>query len=427
MKKKLFFLAVATTVSIISFDSVAQNRLNNLTNHQQHQNQQNQQNQQNFDTPETTRKMVSRTEEVQHLDSVYTYQYNASTDTWDIINRIIDIRYDAHDNIYHENEQRKTSMGFENSALREYTFEGIDDSTRIKTRLDRYWNGSLYQNKYLWTYIYDRYTNQFLVALTLQAAACCNNWVDVEQDLYYYDSNNKLSEDVFSLWHSDTGFQLNSKKAYAYNSSNQLKKLTYYTYNYQVNDWQSVQRSVYHYNENGNNDRELIQGGEDSGWAKQGKVKRFYDDDNKLTTENYFYWQDSNWVKNGVVNYNYNNQGSLKVVTWRNILNGEVNLGTRTRYFYHSGVERLVNGASEAISPVSAASSVIVYPNPSTGNFTVKFDNKPITNLEVYNSIGEKILEQRSGEVDLNNRSKGVYFIRVYDGQKIYQEKILVQ
>lgn len=420
MKKKLFSLAMAT-LTIISFDSVAQNGLNDLTNHQQLQNKL------NFGSPEARCITGPREGEIQHLDSVYTYQYNASTATWDIINRIIDIRYDAHNNIYHENEQRKTSMGFENSVLREYSFEGIGDSTRIKTRLDRQWTGSLYQNRDLWTYVYDHYNEQFLVARILQTSSYSNNWEDVERDLYYYYPNGNLKEDVFSLYHSGNGYMLNSKKAYSYNPSNQLTNLTYYSYDYQVNDWVSQQRSVYHYNENGNNDRELIQGGEGSGWAKQEKVTRSYDDGNKLTNENYFYWQGSDWIKNGVVNYTYNNHESLKLVTWKSILNGQVNLGTRTRYFYHSGAERLVNDALQTINPASATSSVNVFPNPSTGNFTVKFDNKPIINLEIYNSIGDKVMEQRSGDVDLNGMSKGMYFIRVYDGQKVYQEKILVQ
>lgn len=420
MKKKLFFLGMATTLSILSFDSVAQNGLDKLTNLQQLQDQR------NFADRETTHKMVPRTAEVQHLDSVYIYQYNASTARWDIVIRIIDIRYDAYDNIYHEKEQRKTSMGFENMTIREYAFEGVNNSSRIKTRLDKSWNGSLYQNGTLWTYVYDHYTDQ-LVALNMQTADAYDGWVDVERDLYYYDSNGNLSEDIFSLWHADNGFMPNSKKTYAYNSSSQLKNITSYGYDYQVNDWRSEQRSVFHYNENGNNDRELIQWGGASGWANLEKVKRSYDDSNKLTNATYFYWQGSDWVKNGVENFNYNNQGSLKLSTWKSFLNGQLNVGTRFRYFYHSGAERLVNNASEAISPVSATSSVIVYPNPSNGNFTVNLDNKPVLNLEIYNSRGEKVLEQRSGEVDLRNVSKGMYFIRVYDGQKMHQEKILIQ
>lgn len=419
MKKKLFSLVMATSLSILSFDSVAQNGLDKLTNLQQLQDQR------NFADRETTHEMVSRTAEVQHLDSVYIYQYNASTATWDIVLRIIDIRYDAYDNVYHEKEQRKTSMGFENMTIREYAFEGINNSSRVKTRLDKSWNGSLYQNGTLWTYVYDDYTDQ-LVELNMQTADAYDGWVNVERDLYYYDSNGNLSEDVFSLWHPANGYMPNSRKTYDYNSSNQLKKLTYYTYNYQVNDWLSDQRSVFHYNENGNNDRELIQAGREGSWTNLEKVKRLYDDSNKLTNATYFYWQGSDWIKNGVVNCSYNNQGSLKVSTWKSILNGEVNVGTRFRYFYHSGAERLVNDAAEAISAVSATSSVIVYPNPSTGNFTVNLDNKPVLNLEIYNSMGEKVLEQRSGEVDLTNVSKGMYFIRVYDGQKVHQEKILV-
>lgn len=415
MKKNVLSLVAATMLSTYSFDSVAQNGLNAMANQQF----------QNFGNSEVQPKLVSRTEAVQHLDSVYTYQYNASTQTWDIINRIIDIRYDEHDNIYHEEEQRKTSLGFENMTIREYGFEEVAYSTRIKTRLDQHWNGSGYENSILWTYSYDIENGQLIVR-NMQVKDDYDGWVNFEQDVYLYDSNGRLSEDVFSLWYAGN-YLINSKKGYTYNSQNQLKKLTYYTFDYQLNNWRSDQRSVYHYDENGNNDRELVQGGEDGGWPNLGKVKRFYDGDNKITDANYFYWSGSDWVKNGVVNYKYNNQGSLKVVTWKSILNGQVNLGTRTRYFYHSGAERLVNEASETISAVSATSPVIVYPNPSAGNFTVKFENKPISNLEIYNSLGEKVLEQRSGEVNLSNMSKGMYFIRVYDDQKIYQEKILVE
>jgi len=74
-----------------------------------------------------------------------------------------------------------------------------------------------------------------------------------------------------------------------------------------------------------------------------------------------------------------------------------------------------------------------VFPNPSNGKFALSANNSKITALEIYNVIGEKIfiksinLDQSSVKVDLTNFPKGIYFIKIMEGEKTQTEKLIIQ
>lgn len=77
----------------------------------------------------------------------------------------------------------------------------------------------------------------------------------------------------------------------------------------------------------------------------------------------------------------------------------------------------------------------IIYPNPTTGKFTVQNFNTEFKNyeLEIYNLLGEKIYttsyfkQQTSSEIDLSNNPRGIYFVKIYNREKNYVEKIVIQ
>ena len=70
-----------------------------------------------------------------------------------------------------------------------------------------------------------------------------------------------------------------------------------------------------------------------------------------------------------------------------------------------------------------------IYPNPSTGKFNIAFSNQQqITSVEIYNLLGESVFQQQNtNEIDLSSAAKGIYFVKVYAGEKIYTEKIIVE
>ena len=62
------------------------------------------------------------------------------------------------------------------------------------------------------------------------------------------------------------------------------------------------------------------------------------------------------------------------------------------------------------ITEYSNPTSFSIYPNPTTGVFTVKVAQGTI---RIYDLIGNIILESTKPEIDLSGHASGVYFIKV--------------
>jgi sugar lactone lactonase YvrE len=73
--------------------------------------------------------------------------------------------------------------------------------------------------------------------------------------------------------------------------------------------------------------------------------------------------------------------------------------------------------------------SIFIYPNPGSGRFY--FDDSRFSKnyqIEVYNVTGERILQKKNtNEIDLYTFPKGIYFAKIYNENKIYSERIIVE
>ena len=81
----------------------------------------------------------------------------------------------------------------------------------------------------------------------------------------------------------------------------------------------------------------------------------------------------------------------------------------------------------------SASSSVLqVFPNPCNGKFTIH-SNSNISSLEIYNELGVRIPlasnpgQQAIADIDISSYPKGIYFVKVGNGQESYTRKIIIQ
>ena len=71
-----------------------------------------------------------------------------------------------------------------------------------------------------------------------------------------------------------------------------------------------------------------------------------------------------------------------------------------------------------------------IYPNPSKGIFTIRTDTEN-TKVEVYSTLGKLILKDNIikgvKQIDISKESKGIYFIRLQNNEKIIDDKIILK
>ena len=81
-----------------------------------------------------------------------------------------------------------------------------------------------------------------------------------------------------------------------------------------------------------------------------------------------------------------------------------------------------------AVPFLSFDNSISIYPNPSTGEFTIQSSLFNVQNVEVYNTIGEKVisktLNSKLGTLNLNEN--GIYFVKINSNGKTFTKKIIV-
>ncbi len=89
------------------------------------------------------------------------------------------------------------------------------------------------------------------------------------------------------------------------------------------------------------------------------------------------------------------------------------------------------NPPSSGIDESSIANSVKIFPNPSSGYFTIQMNDKlKASELKIVNGIGETILSKNlTGnleEINLSELSNGIYFLSITSSNGIFNEKLIL-
>lgn len=78
------------------------------------------------------------------------------------------------------------------------------------------------------------------------------------------------------------------------------------------------------------------------------------------------------------------------------------------------------------------SSTINFYPNPSSGKFSFQSIKENISKIEIYNLLGSAIYNQNlnrttPNEIDLSASPKGIYFAKLYNEEKSYITKIVIE
>lgn len=84
------------------------------------------------------------------------------------------------------------------------------------------------------------------------------------------------------------------------------------------------------------------------------------------------------------------------------------------------------------LNDIANNSSFELFPNPSTGIFTLTTDNNISNDIEVYSIVGNVVLKQTATSpqliVDMTGQPKGLYFVKITDSNKIaHTKRILIE
>ncbi len=85
-------------------------------------------------------------------------------------------------------------------------------------------------------------------------------------------------------------------------------------------------------------------------------------------------------------------------------------------------------GVNEEFNPKN---SIHIYPNPTTGIVNIDLNGNKDFTVQVFNLLGEEVLRKHmtnfSNEMDLSTQPKGIYFVKSFDGTKMYHQEFVLQ
>ncbi len=108
-------------------------------------------------------------------------------------------------------------------------------------------------------------------------------------------------------------------------------------------------------------------------------------------------------------------------------------LNTACTVFVGSGGTDSTLCSTVGINELTKADLFLISPNPSLGNFNLLFDNRILNGkVEILNILGakvfaENIFNESKKEITLKNISSGIYFVKVFDEEKYYCKKIIIE
>lgn len=83
------------------------------------------------------------------------------------------------------------------------------------------------------------------------------------------------------------------------------------------------------------------------------------------------------------------------------------------------------------IESLNKHKNITIYPNPNNGKFTIT-QSVELNSIEVLNLLGESIYfsllnnVNTNVEIDLSSATKGIYFIKINAGEKVYVDKVVL-
>jgi len=93
--------------------------------------------------------------------------------------------------------------------------------------------------------------------------------------------------------------------------------------------------------------------------------------------------------------------------------------------------ERHTTNPGSSVAENAMENSIIIYPNPNHGLFTLDMKNGTPSIVTIFNVLGEEVKKlstyKNKTEVDLSKLSEGVYYLRVVSAEQTITKKVIIE
>jgi len=335
--------------------------------------------------------------------------------TWRNIEKTI-WTYDSRNNRTTVIGQSWNDTAWRNVSQSVYSYDAENNQTG---KVYQTWGGDSWINAYQ---LASTYTSGKEIFVSYQVWSD-NAWQNYWQETNVFDVLGNLASTLIESW-KNSSWQNSYYDEYSYDiHNNQISRLMQ---TWDSNAWVNTKKYSYTYNADHFQTSGLTQIWIGSKWENSGKYTNSYDIHNNNTGELWYTWNGNAWIQcqQSIIAFDVNDfikSGSMK--NWKP--DGiTVSSGDSTIYYYHS-VEGMDNLSL-------TGHGINVYPNPNYGKFTIA-STVTITSIEVFNLQGERIYEDFTGshttlkQIVVPAGRKGIFFIRIGAGTKMYTRKIVIQ
>lgn len=266
-----------------------------------------------------------------------------------------------------------------------------------------------------------------------------NSWDNLQRSTFTYNAAKKVLTETSEIW---LGMWMNSAKTTnTYDGSGYLVNSLRQNWDFISNNWKNNTQTNYTNNPSGTVNQSIDQTWEITNvWANSERTTYTYTGGDKVSVAISEVWTGSNWLNDTKVTNTYN--GSFRITTslnqaWNVVASLWVN-NSQSLYFYDisnnlteiisqtwstgtstwTNATRITFNYSLGIDDFEFGKKIALYPNPSSGEITIKSNDFFLNNnYSITDQTGREIqsgtLNGMETKLDISDMSGGLYFFKV--------------
>ncbi|MDG1037452.1 MAG: T9SS type A sorting domain-containing protein [Polaribacter sp.] len=334
---------------------------------------------------------------------------------------------------------------WQNSDKIEYNYEA---NGNVVEEIEFFWQTSESQ----WTaankisYNYNTH-NKVIVALNEEFDADTNSFKESSRTNYTYNSSGYLTQFLDQDWSGST-WENSSKTDLTYNGNLVSGGLSY---EWVDNNWSKVENVTIVYNDNETIKSFALATWDGSGWVDESGINFSYDGGDNLISKVRYAWNGSAFEDDSKTEYIYDTNGNIISEKEFDFDNGNFELDSEETAAYDtselmsdyvhpysdkSGIDyltdpfglinkilnttatdsdRITYNYNETTASITefGSTALSVYPNPVSSFIKVDDSSFSISNMTIFNLIGQKLLSTIENKLNIENLDNGVYLLKV--------------